>query len=126
MEQIKTLSIQTIAPCMDSISEKMNIARKAAGFSYERLANATGVPLSFVNNFFAGKTSRPVLDNIAAICLLLNLSLDELLGLTSTNSTQDAVLKNRIRELEYICKCQNAEIQKLENMKQQVLKAVYM
>lgn len=126
MEQIKTLPIQAIAPYMDSISEKMNTARKAAGFSYERLADVTGISISFINNFFAGKTMRPTLDNIAAICLFLNLSIDELLGLTPTNFTQDTVLKNRVRELEYVCKCQNAELQRFENMKQQVLEAVYM
>lgn len=74
-------AIQDLQPHIDSYPQKVKAARKKAGISLQKLSEQTGVPQSTINNLSVGKQSYPKLYDAAAICKVLDLSLDELFGL---------------------------------------------
>ncbi len=74
-------AIQDLQPCIDAYPQKVKAARKKAGISLQKLSEQTGVPQSTINNLSVGKQSYPKLYDAAAICKVLELSLDEMFGL---------------------------------------------
>lgn len=68
--------------------------KAALRMTAQDIADASGVPLSTVNNFFAHASKSPALYTTAPICAALGVSLDEFFGirdkLTATEETLQA------------------------------------
>ena len=68
--------------------------RAALNMTAQDIADASGVPLSTVNNFFAHASKSPALYTTAGICAALGVSLDAFFGIgdhcTATEETLQA------------------------------------
>lgn len=91
-------AIQEIKPYCDAFQGKIREAKEDKHYTLQKLSDESGVPRSAVNNINAGKQSNPLLYNAAALCKVLDLSLDELFGLRKTDSPEGQT--QRIHELE--------------------------
>lgn len=74
-------AIQELQPYCDAFQGRIREAKDSKGYTLQRLIDESGVPKSAVNNINAGKQVNPLLYNAAALCKVLDLSLDELFGL---------------------------------------------
>ena len=61
-----------------SFAENFRNARKKSGLTQQQVADALGLDRSSIAQYERG-FSKPSFDNIAKICSLLNVSLDELI-----------------------------------------------
>ncbi len=95
-------ALQDIQPNLDEILAKIRKAKDASGFTNQALADLSGVPYNTVCTITAGTVKQVPLAYAAALCKVLELSLDELSGLRSSGDDNDA----RIRQLEI----ENAQI----------------
>lgn len=68
--------------------------RAALGLTAQDIADASNVPLSTVNNFFANSSKSPSINTVGPICAVLGISLDEFFGIgdhyTATEETLHA------------------------------------
>lgn len=90
--------IQQIQPQCDTLYLKMKDQKDAQHETNQSVADNTGVPISNIAKFFSGTLANPSVFYMAAICIFLGLSLDELLGITPAKATDDK--DARIAELE--------------------------
>lgn len=90
--------IQQIQPQCDTLHIKMKDQKDAQHETNQSVADNTGVPISNIAKFFSGTLANPSVFYMAAICIFLGLSLDELLGITPAKVTDDK--DARIAELE--------------------------
>lgn len=90
--------IQQIQPQCDTLYLKMKDQKDAQHETNQSVADSTGVPISNIAKFFSGTLANPSVFYMAAICIFLGLSLDELLGITPAKATDDR--DARIAELE--------------------------
>ena len=74
-------AIQELQPYCDAFQGRIREAKDSKGYTLQRLIDESGVPKSAVNNISAGKQVNPLLYNAAALCKVLDLSLDDLFGL---------------------------------------------
>lgn len=89
--------IQQIQPQCDTLHEKIKEQKDAKHETNQSVADNTGIPISNVAKFFSGALSNPSVFYTAAMCIFLDLSLDELMGIKPDTSGKDA---ERIKELE--------------------------
>ena len=77
-----------------TIQELCREKKNALGMTAQDIADASGVPLSTVNNFFAHASKSPALYTTAGICAALGVSLDAFFGIgdhcTATEETLQA------------------------------------
>ena len=92
-------AIQELQPYCDAFQGRIREAKDSKGNTLLRLIDESGVPKSAVNNISAGKQVNPLLYNAAALCKVLDLSLDELFGLEKPVDSPEGQLQ-RIHELE--------------------------
>lgn len=92
-------AIQELQPYCDAFQGRIREAKDSKGYTLQRLIDESGVPKSAVNNISAGKQVNPLLYNAAALCKVLDLSLDELFGLDKPVENP-AGQQQRIHELE--------------------------
>lgn len=78
--------------------QKVKEAKMAKRITNQELADLSGVSPSAVNKLLAGSQVDPRLFNSAALCQVLDLSLDELFGLKPEQT--EGTLRARVRELE--------------------------
>lgn len=95
-------ALQDMQPNLDEILVKIRKAKDASGLTNQSLADLSGVPYNTVCTITAGTVKQVPLAYAAALCKVLELSLDELSGLRSIGADNDA----RIRQLEI----ENAQI----------------
>lgn len=95
-------ALQDMQPNLDEILVKIRKAKDASGLTNQSLADLSGVPYNTVCTITAGTIKQVPLAYAAALCKVLELSLDELSGLRSIGAGNDA----RIRQLEI----ENAQI----------------
>lgn len=98
-------AIQKIAPHIEHFQEKIREAKESRHLTIDQLAEQSGVPYSVVGRISSGSHPDPKLINAAALCSVLNLSLDELCGL-ATPAQPGEVLTQRVHALEL----ENAEL----------------
>lgn len=55
--------------------------RAALNMTAQDIADASNVPLSTVNNFFANSSKAPSINTVGPICAVLGISLDEFFGI---------------------------------------------
>lgn len=82
----------------DAYPQKIKDAKQAKKLTNQELADLSGVSPSAVNKLLAGVQADPRLYNAAAMCQVLDLSLDELFGL-KPEQTEDS-LRTRVHDLE--------------------------
>ena len=76
-----------------NFSESLSKHRKSAGISQEKLADMLGVSRQAVSKWETGET-QPEMANLLAICKILNITPNELLGYDSKDSKEPAAGEN--------------------------------
>lgn len=103
--------IQRIQPQCDALPQRMKDAKNAQHKTNQSVADATGVPLSTVAKFFSGMLSNPGVFGVAAMCIDLELSLDNLMGITQEQPGEDMT---HVMELELKLQSAQAQVELLK------------
>ena len=65
---------------MDKIHDYLVVLKNTGNFTYEDIANLSGIPLQTVRNIYSGKTPDPRFGTVAKIIISLGGDLNELIG----------------------------------------------
>lgn len=65
-----------------NIQEVCRIRKEELKLTYQDISNASGVPLSTVQNFFSKFSKAPSIYTVAPICKAMGISLDEVFGIS--------------------------------------------
>lgn len=87
--------IQRIQPQCDTLHERMKEQKDARHETNQSVADSTGIPISNVAKFFSGALANPSVFYTAAMCIHLDLSMDELFEIKADSKNAE-----RIKELE--------------------------
>lgn len=101
--------IQQIQPQCYTLHLKMKERKDALHETNQSVADKTGIPISNIGKFFSGALANPSVFYMAAICICLNISLDELLGIAPARETDH--YEARIAELEAQLDRANSELE---------------
>lgn len=82
---------------VQKLQEKCREARDRLGYTNQDIADATGIPLSSVKNFFAATSKVPGLVYAGLICKFLGVSIDECLCITPAEDVE-ARLRRQLKE----------------------------
>lgn len=82
---------------VQKLQEKCREARDRLGYTNQDIADATGIPLSSVKNFFAGTSKAPGLVYAVLICKFLGVSIDECFGIIPAEDAE-AQLRRQLKE----------------------------
>lgn len=66
--------------------------RAALGLTAQDIADASNVPLSTVNNFFANSSKSPSINTVGPICAVLGISLDAFYGIGTHYTANEEIL----------------------------------
>ena len=83
-----------------NIQELCRIRKEELKLTYQDISDASGVPLSTVQNFFSKLSKAPSIYTVAPICKVLNISLDEIFGISEHLTPTEETLQARNDELE--------------------------
>lgn len=83
-----------------NIQELCRIRKEELKLTYQDISDASGVPLSTVQNFFSKLSKAPSIYTGAPICKVLGISLDEVYGITEHLTPTEETLQARNDELE--------------------------
>lgn len=83
-----------------NIQELCRIRKEGLKLTYHDISDASGVPLSTVQNFFSKMSKAPSIYTVAPICKVLGISLDEVFGITEHLTPTEETLQARNDELE--------------------------
>lgn len=115
---------------IEKVKEYIVALKNSGNFSYEDIANLSGIPLQTVRNIFTGKTPDPRFNTIAKIIISLGGDLNELIGydkkkeieVNSTVSLKETYemriadliksYETRIDDVKAFCELRVADIQK--------------
>ena len=115
---------------IEKVKEYILALKNTGNFSYEDIANLSGIPLQTVRNIFTGKTPDPRFNTIAKIIISLGGDLNELIGyekkkeieVNSTVSLKETyemriadIIKSyetRIEDAKAFCELRVADVQK--------------
>lgn len=98
MERPSINAVDHLAPFLYS---SMRDRKDSLHLTCQDVADLSGIPLSSVKKFFSGAIKSPNVFYVMAVCIVLGLSLDELLGndAPSSSSDPDAALKAEVLSL---------------------------
>ena len=65
-----------------NIQELCRLRKEELKLTYHDISDASGVPLSTVQNFFSKLSKAPSIYTVAPICKALGISLDEIFGIS--------------------------------------------
>ena len=83
-----------------TIQELCRIRKEELKLTYQDISDASGVPLSTVQNFFSKLSKAPSIYTVAPICKVLGISLDEVFGVSEHLTPTEETLQARNDELE--------------------------
>ena len=83
-----------------NIQELCRIRTEELKLTYQDISDASGVPLSTVQNFFSKLSKAPSMYTVAPICKELGISLDEIFGISEHLTPTEETLQARNDELE--------------------------
>nr|DAE57285.1 MAG TPA: Helix-turn-helix XRE-family like protein [Caudoviricetes sp.]DAJ16218.1 MAG TPA: Helix-turn-helix XRE-family like protein [Podoviridae sp. ct13o21]DAP50329.1 MAG TPA: Helix-turn-helix XRE-family like protein [Caudoviricetes sp.] len=83
-----------------NIQEVCRIRKEELKLTYQDISDASGVPLSTVQNFFSKFSKSPSIYTVAPICKALGISLDEAFGISERLTRNEETLQARNDELE--------------------------
>ena len=81
--------IQTIQPQCNTLHLKIKDAKDRQHETNQSIADHTGIPISNIAKFFSGSLASPSVFYVAAICIHLHLSLDDLMEITQPPKEPD-------------------------------------
>ncbi len=90
-------ALTELQPYLDEYQEQIKKAKNASGYTLQELSDLSGVPYNNVCDVNAGRAKKPTLSYTAALCKVLGLSLDRIVGLGEPESADQT---QRIHELE--------------------------
>lgn len=115
----------------DKVREYLIALRETGHFSYEDIANLSGIPLQTVRNIYTGKTPDPRFATVAKIIISLGGDLNEIIGyekkkeieVNSTVSLKETyemriadIIKSyedRIEDIKALCEARIADLRQL-------------
>ena len=83
-----------------NIQEVCKSRKEELKLTYQEISDASGVPLSTVQNFFSKFSKSPSIYTVAPICKALGISLDESFGISEHFTPTEETLQARNDELE--------------------------
>lgn len=89
-EQISTL--QKLEPECEKLVARIKAAKHKQCKTIQQLADETGVPKATLSRFFAGTLMHPGFTDVCALCVALDMSMDELMGITAPPSDNAATI----------------------------------
>lgn len=92
--------IAQIQPLCDAFCKKVKSEKKKQGKTNQDISDWSGVPISNVNKFLAGKLANPNVYYIAAICIYLGVSMDEAFGIKTASDEDRAMVQQLEHDLE--------------------------
>lgn len=102
-------ALTEMQPYFDKYQSEIRKAKNASGYTLPELSELSGVPYSNVCDINAGRVKSPSLFYAAALCKVLGLSLNRIMGLDEPTSTDGQ--QSRIHELELEAAKQDEKIQ---------------
>lgn len=127
----------------DKVREYLIALKDSGHFSYEDVANMSGIPLQTVRNIYNGKTPDPRFATVAKIIISLGGDLNEIIGyekkkeieVNSTVSLKETyemriadlmkLHETRIEDIKAFCELRVADIQKCYDQRLADMKALY-
>lgn len=103
-------ALTDLQPYLDEYTARIRKAKNASGFTLQELSDLSGVPYNNICDTNAGRVKQPLLFYAAATCKVLNLSLNELVGLDEQPDTP------RIHDLELEIVRLKGETKRLEEL----------
>ena len=128
---------------MDKVKEYLTALKETGGFTYEDIANLSGIPQQTIRNIYAGKTPDPRFGTIAKIIISLGGDLNEIVGyekkkeieVNSTVSLKETYemriadlirsYETRIEDIKAFCELRVADIQKCYDQRLADTKTIY-
>lgn len=128
---------------MDKVKEYMTALKDSGNFTYEDIANLSGIPFQTVRNIFTGKTPDPRFATIAKIIISLGGDLNEIVGyekkkeieVNSTVSLKETyemriadLIKSyeaRIEDVKAFCELRVADVQRCCDLRLADMKSLY-
>lgn len=128
---------------IDKIKSYLLALKNAGDFTYEDIANISGIPLTTVRNIYSGKTSDARFGTIAKIVLSLGGDLNELIGyekkkeieINSTVSLKETYemriadliksYEERIEDVKELCEMRIADVQRCNDLRMADMKQNY-
>lgn len=84
-----------------TIQDVCKAKRDALGMTIQDIAEASGIPLSTVNNFFTHASKSPYISTVGPICAVLGVSLDEFYGIGEHLTASEETLRAEKNGLEH-------------------------
>ena len=97
-------------PDLTVVFAKIRKGKDASGLTNQEIADKSGITYNTVCNITAGTAKQVSFHSVAAICVVLGLSLDETLGLRDTDTN------DYIRELEIENACAKNDVEHHKRM----------
>lgn len=127
----------------EKVREYLVALKEAGGFSYEDIANLSGIPHQTVRNIYTGKTPDPRFATVARIIISLGGDLNEIIGyekkkdievnstvtLKETYEMRIADLiksyEERIEDVKALCELRVADVRKSSELRLADMKSAY-
>jgi DNA-binding Xre family transcriptional regulator len=128
---------------LDKVKDYLFALKDAGKFTFEDIANVSGIPLPTIRNIYSGKTPDARFGTIAKIVISLGGDLNELIGyekkkeieVNSTVSLKETYemritdliksYEERIEDIKELCEMRIADVQKCCEMRIADLKQIY-
>ena len=81
--------IQQIQPHCDTFHDRLKDEKIRQRKTNQDIANSTGIPVTYVTKFFGGRRADISVGYVAAICIDLGLSMDDLIGIPPQEPEDD-------------------------------------
>ena len=81
--------IQQIQPHCDTFHDRLKDEKIRQRKTNQDIANSTGIPVTYVTKFFGGRRADISVGYVAAICIDLGLSMDDLIGIPPQEPEED-------------------------------------
>ena len=105
-------TLQDMAGDFSAFTSRLREAKHGSMLTLQDISDETGLSISTVKKMFSGEAVNPSVYNVAAVCKLLGVSLDDMLGLSAAGADDNAALQ---QELEH---CRRALHGREEQVKQ--------
>lgn len=128
---------------LDKVRDYLVALKNAGDFTFEDIANISGIPLPTIRNIYSGKTPDARFGTIAKIVIALGGDLNELIGyekkkeieINSTVSLKETYemriadlvksYEERIEDIKELCEMRIADVQKCCDMRIADIKQMY-
>lgn len=105
-------TLQDMAGDFSAFTSRLREAKHGSMLTLQDISDKTGLSISTVKKMFSGEAVNPSVYNVAAVCKLLGVSLDDIFGLSTPEADDNTALQ---QELEH---CRRALHGREEQVKQ--------